>query len=66
MEKITITITDENGISKTYQPKGSLSDLIMDAFVEADYQDEHWRDEDTVHLIIQKLKGESPITYLNN
>ena len=46
------------------QPK--IFDKIMDALVTVDYQDENWKREDTVRLIMQKLTGESPLEYVNS
>ena len=55
-------------IDNTQPPNiiGSLHQLVWDGFLTAQYQDEHWHDEDTCDLIVKKLKGESPIQYAHN
>lgn len=43
--------------------RDKLRICIMDAMIEAEYQNEQWNDADTVNLAVQKLLGESPIQY---
>lgn len=63
MKKIEIQITDQAGNVQLYTVNGSLNQIVWDAFLTAERQDEQWRDQDTCDLIIKKLKGESPIEY---
>ncbi len=64
--KVEINITDDTGNVKKYSVDASLHQIIWDAFLTAEYQDEHWHDQDTCNLIVEKLKGESPIEYVFN
>ena len=43
--------------------KEELLRKIWDGFLTAEYQDEHWHENDTAKLILKKLLGESPIEY---
>ncbi len=51
---------EPNNTTKGY----TLRELIWDAFLEAQYQDEHWKDQDTCDLIVKKITGESPVKYI--
>jgi hypothetical protein len=63
--KVEIKLTDDAGNVELYSANGTLYQLVWDAFLTADCQDEQWEDEDTCKLIIEKLKGKSPIEYAN-
>lgn len=63
--KTKITIRGKTGLEFTYTSEYSLEQLIWDAFLTAEYQDEQWNDRDTMKLIVRKLKGESSVEYLD-
>jgi hypothetical protein len=44
-------------------PKEHLTRLVWDGFLTAERQDEHWHDEDTCRLIVQKILNNEKIEY---
>jgi len=66
MVKVEIKLIDEAGNVQIYKPEGTLFQIIWDAFLIAEQQDEQWNDKDTCKLIIKKLKGIYPIRYTND
>jgi hypothetical protein len=63
--KLEIKITDNDGNVQQYVTSGSLHQLVWDGFLTAELQNEQWHDRDTCELIVNKLKGKSPIEYAN-
>lgn len=44
--------------------KERLTELVWDAMLEAEQQDEHWRDTDTCRLIVRKIINNGPVKCL--
>lgn len=63
-DKTIITLIGKTGLKFQHRSKYTLEQLIRDAFLTAEYQDENWDDDDTMRLIIKKLKGQSPIEHI--
>lgn len=62
--KTVITIKGKTGLNFTHSSEYTLEHLIWDAFLTVKHNKDQ-NDWDTMELIVQKLKGESPVEHLD-